>query len=89
LRLSTAPSDAIATGLILYDFRLDWPASFGPQVTSDAVAHELDWYLDWTVNDNFIVSFVAAYADPGAAVEQSSGRTDTFRYGMISVVYSY
>lgn len=54
-----------------------------PQVTSDAVAHELDWYLDWTVNDNFIVSFVAAYADP------ASGRTDTFRYGMISVVYSY
>lgn len=53
------------------------------------MAHELDWYLDWTVNDNFIVSFVAAYADPGAGVEQSSGRTDTFRYGMISVVYSY
>jgi hypothetical protein len=45
--------------------------------------------MDWTVNDNFIVSFVAAVADPGKAVEQSSGRSDTFIYGMIFAAYSY
>lgn len=89
LRVHTKPSEAISTGLILYDFLLDQPASFGSQVTSDAVAQELDWYMDWTVNDNFIVSFVAAVADPGKAVEQSSGRSDTFIYGMIFAAYSY
>ena len=39
--------------------------------------------MDWTVNDNFTVSFVVALAEPGEAVEQSSGRDDTFIYGMI------
>ena len=41
-------------------------------MTSDDVALELDWYMDWTVNDNFMLSFVAAVAEPGDAVEQSS-----------------
>ena len=73
LRVHATPNDAISTGLIFYDFLLDQPASFGPRVTSDDVAYELDWYMDWTVNDNFILSFVAAVADPGDAIEQSSG----------------
>jgi len=89
LRVHTTPTESISTGLIFFDFLLDQPASFGPQVTSDAVAYELDWYMDWTINDNFIISFVAAIADPGEAVEQSSGRTDTFVYGMIFAAYSY
>ena len=76
-------------GLILYDFQLDKPASFGPQVTSDDVAHELDWYMDWSVNDNVTLNFVAAFAEPGRAVEQSSDRTDTFYYGMIFAAYSF
>ncbi len=48
------------TGLIFYDFLLDEPASAG--VTSDKVAYELDWYMDWSLNDNFVFSFVAAVA---------------------------
>ena len=52
LRLHVTPIDAISTGLILYDFQLDKPASLGAQVTSDEVAYELDGYLDWSVNDN-------------------------------------
>ena len=89
LRVHTKPNDAISTGLIFYDFLLDHPASLGPLVTSDDVGYELDWYMDWTLNDNFIVSFVAAVAEPGDAIEQSSGRTDTFWYGMIFVAYSF
>jgi hypothetical protein len=45
--------------------------------------------MDWSVNDNFVMSFVAALAEPGDAVEASSGRTDTFLYGMIFVAYSF
>ena len=89
VRLHVAPNDAISTGLIFYDFLLDKPESLGPLVTSDDVAYELDWYMDWSVNDNLIISFVAAVADPGKAVEQSSGRTDTFLYGMIFAAYSF
>jgi hypothetical protein len=87
LRVHATPNDAIATGLIFYDFLLDQPVSAG--VISDEVAYELDWYMDWTINDNFVMSFVAAVAEPGDAVEQSSGRTDTFYYGMIFAAYSF
>jgi hypothetical protein len=87
LRVHATPSEAISTGLIFYDFILDNPASAG--VTSDDVAMELDWYMDWSINDNFLVSFVAAVAEPGDAVEQSSGRTDTFWYGMLFAAYSF
>ncbi len=64
LRVDATPTDAISTGLILYDFQLDKPASLGPQVTSDEVAYELDWYMEWSVNDNFSLSFVAAIRGP-------------------------
>jgi Alginate export len=87
LRVHTTPNDAISTGLIFYDFLLDQPGSAG--VTADDVAYELDWYMDWSMNDNFIVSFIAAVAEPGDAVEQSSGRTDTFYYGMVFAAYSF
>lgn len=89
LRIHTTPNDAVGTGLIFYDFLLDRPESFGPQVTSDQVGYELDWYLDWAINDHFTASFVAAVADPGKALEQSTGRTDKFYYGMVYVAYSY
>lgn len=87
VRVHAAPSEAISTGLIFYDFRLDNIESAG--VTSDAVATELDWYLDWSMNDHFVVSFVAAAAEPGDAIEQSSARTDTFWYGMVFAAYSF
>ena len=44
LRVHVTPRGDIATGLMLYDFQADEPASSG--VTSDDVARELDWYMD-------------------------------------------
>jgi len=87
LRVHTTPSDSIGMGLMLFDFTLDHPASAG--VTSDSVATELDWYMDWSVNDNVTLSFVVAYASPGAAVEQASGRSDNFFYGMAYAAYHF
>lgn len=89
LRLHVTPNDAISTGLIFYDFLFDRPASLGPQVTSDEVGYELDWYMEWSVNDQISLSFVAAVAEPGDGIEQSSGRSDTFYYGMIFAAYSF
>jgi hypothetical protein len=88
LRVHTKPTENIATGLMLFDFKLQH-RPVGPAFTSDDIATELDWYMDWTVNKNFILSFVAAIADPGDAVQQSSGRTDTFLYGMVFAAYSF
>jgi hypothetical protein len=89
VRLHLTPSESVSGGLIGYSFLLDQPASFAPGVTSDKLATELDAYVDWSLNDNIIVSFVAAFADPQEAAEQGYGRTSNFTYGMIYVAYSY
>lgn len=88
-RVHATPRENISTGLIYYDFRLDERASFDPLVTSDDIGQEIDWYMDWQVNEHFLLSFVVALAEPGTAIEQSTGRTDTFVYGMFFAAYQY
>jgi len=89
IRLHVTPSEALSGGIMGYKFLADQPASFGPGVTSDAIATEVDAYADWKLNSNFLVSFIAAFAHPEEAAEQGFGRTDDFTYGMIYVNYSY
>jgi alginate export protein len=89
VRVHTTPNDKIGTGIFLYKFLLDQPAALGAGVTSDDVATEFDWYMDWKLNQNFTVSFIAAFADPGKAVEQAFDRTQNFYYGMVYLAYSY
>jgi hypothetical protein len=89
VKLAVDPADNLVTGLIGYVFTLDQPASFGPGVSSKQVATELDWYADWSLNDNFTVSLVAAIAKPQDAVQQLTQRTKNFRYGMVYVSYAY
>jgi hypothetical protein len=79
------PSSSIGAGAIAYVFSLDQAGA----LTSKSLAFELDGYCDWKVNSNFILSFVAAYANPGAAVEQAFNRTKNFAYGMVYVAYAY
>ena len=89
VRLHATPSESIGTGLIFYKFFADQPASLGPQVVDKDIAFETDLYMDWKINSNFTLSVVAAFADPGKAVEQAFGRTKTFVYGMAYIGYSY
>jgi hypothetical protein len=89
VRLHVTPSESLSGGLIAYDFLLDQPETFAPGVTSDDVAYELDAYVDWKVNSNFTASFVFAYAEPGDAVEEGLGRTESLKYGMLYVSYAY
>jgi hypothetical protein len=58
-------------------------------VTAKDVASEIDLYTDWKLNDNFTISLVGAYADPGKAVQQYTGRTKNFVYGMVYVGYAF
>jgi hypothetical protein len=86
LRVHVKPSESVGGGLIGYAFRLD---QLPTGITSKDVATELDAYTDWSVNHNFIVSFVAAIAHPQAAATQAYNRTSNFTYGMIYVAYAY
>jgi hypothetical protein len=89
IRAHVAPNEAIGGGLMFFKFSLDHPQSLGPQVTSTDAAFEIDAYTDWKVNGNFTVSVVGAFADPGKAVQQFTGRTKNFAYGMVYVGYSF
>jgi len=89
VRLHVAPADNLGMGLIGYVFQADQPASYGAGITSKNLVNEIDWYADWKLNGNFTVSLVAAFASPQDAVKQYTGRTDSFKYGMVYVAYSY
>ena len=89
IRAHVAPNDSIGGGLMFFKFSLDHPESYGPGVTAKDAASEVDAYTDWKLNANFTVSVVVAYADPGKAVQQFTGRTKNFFYGMVYVAYSF
>ena len=89
VRAHLEPNEALSGGLLFFHFSLDHPESLGSQVTAKDVAFEVDAYSDWKVNSNFTLSLVGAYADPGKAVQQLTGRTKNFVYGMAYVAYSF
>jgi len=89
IRAHVEPSETLSGGLMFYNFTLDHPQALGPGVTASHALHELDAYTDWKLNDNFTLTFVGGYADPGKAVQQFSGRTKNFAYGMVYVAYSF
>ena len=89
VRVHTAPTKRLGTGVIVYQFFADHPASYGPGVTSRNLAFEVDVYADWSINDNFTLSLVGGGADPGEAVRQASGRTESFALGMLYLSYKY
>jgi hypothetical protein len=89
IRAQVAPREAVEGGVMFYRFTLDQPASLAPRVTSADLAFEFDTYIDWKINARFTASFVGAFANPGAAIQQAFGRTQNFVYGMAFLSYSY
>ena len=88
-RAHVSPTDAIGAGIIVYQFKADHPATYAPQVTARDLVFEVDAYTDWELNSKFTISFVGAFANPGRAVEQATGRTKNFTYGMVYVAYRF
>ena len=88
LRLHLSPTTSVSTGLVYYDFKLDQPGSYQGGVQSNDLATEINWYMDWSINDYFSVSLVGARNWPGAAVEEAFDRSDAFLYGMIYVIFN-
>jgi Alginate export len=89
IRAHVTPNDKVGGGLIFYDFRIDHPQALGATVTDNHAAFEGDLYIDWKLTRNLLMSVVTAFADPGTAVTQLTGRTKNFAYGMVYLAYSY
>jgi hypothetical protein len=89
IRVHVTPHERISGGLLFFNFNLDQPTAYGPNVTETDVAFEMNAYADWKLNRNFTVSLVGAFADPGKAVQQAADRTKNFAYGMAYIAYSY
>jgi hypothetical protein len=88
-RIHLTPSDAVGGGLLFFKFLADRPETFGPGVASDKLAFEMDAYADWKINANFTLSLVAAFANPQEGVQEATGRTANFGYGMAYVAYAF
>ena len=82
-------SDAVGSGVIFYKFENDQPETFGPGVASTDVGTETDFYVDWKLTSNFSLSLLGAFASPGPAAEEATGRTKSFKYGMLYLGYSF
>lgn len=89
LRIHTEPRDSIGTGLIYFDYSLDQPGSYQGGVSSSDLAKEINWYMDWSPNERLTFSFVLARNNPGPAVEEAFGRSETFKYAMVFMSFSY
>jgi hypothetical protein len=87
--VQVTPNDSLGGGLLFFKFNLDRLPAMVPGLTNTDVALEIDAYVDWQVNANFTLSVVGAFADPGKAVQQATGRTRNFAYGMVYVGYSF
>jgi len=75
--------------VLLYKFTLDEPRAAGINVTASDIAVEADVYADWKLNGNVTLNLVGAFANPGDAVQQKTGRTQNFSYGMVYITYSF
>lgn len=76
VHLAATPSDTVGVGAIYYHFDLDKNNYFGTPVTSKDFADEVNFYVDWTVNDNIYIGAVAAAAFPDSGAKQAFGDND-------------
>ncbi len=73
IHLAATPNDKVGIGAIYYHFDLDKNNYFGTPVTSRDFADEINFYIDWTLNDNVYIGAVAAAAFPGSGAKQAFG----------------
>ena len=87
IRVKLQPKKTITVNAMLYQFTLDQPASFG--VTSKDWGNELNFTVDWTVNDHVTVTGVIAELFPGDGAKQfvGGGPTDNWAHAMLYIYY--
>ena len=83
LRLHMQPTADIGTGIIFFDYRLDQRGSYQGGVSSNDLAREFNWYMDWRAFKMLSFSFVLARNAPRAAVKEAFDRDKPFLYMML------
>ena len=78
VHLSAQPLESVATGLIYYHFDLAEKNYFGTPVSDKDFADEVNFYVDWTVNDNLLIGALYGAAWPGKAAEEVFGDDEVF-----------
>lgn len=89
LRLQLFPNDGVVLNAIYYDFKLDQPNIFGDPVESTDWGDEINLAADWSLNEQWFLSFVGGWLDPGKAAINWAGGDETWVYGMIYASFSY
>jgi len=87
LRLKVQPTKELTFNLLYYNFKIDQPASLG--ITSDDWGDEVNFTVDWQVNEHLYVMGVLAALFPGKGAEQWVGGDADWRHSMVYVMYSW
>lgn len=89
LGLNLAPSEALSTGILFYDFSLDEKNYYGDALASDEFAQEIDIYVDYSVNDNLFLTATLAWATPGDAGKELFGNDKDSYLAQVAAYLSF
>jgi hypothetical protein len=87
VRLKIQPQEELTLNLLYYNFTIDQPASLG--ITSDDWGDEVNFTVDWQVNDNLYLIGVLAALFPGTGAEQWVGGDKNWLHSMLYLTYSW
>jgi len=87
LSLKVHPTKDLMIGLFILRFTIDQPESIG--VESTHYADEIDFVVDWKINNSFSTSFVLADAIPGKAAAEHLGGNKNWLLGMLYGKYTF
>jgi hypothetical protein len=87
-RLKVEPLEGVVVSLFYYQFSLDEPSSFSPDVTSDDFGDEVNLTVDWEATDRLYVIGVLGQLAPGDAAEEWTGGDKDWKYAMLYVSFT-
>jgi hypothetical protein len=87
VRFTLTPAESLALNALYYRFTLDRPVSFG--ALSDDWGDELDFTVDWQVDDRVSLTGVIGALRPGDGAEQIVGGGRDWLHAMLLVSYSW
>lgn len=87
--LNLQPSEALATGILFYDFSLDEKNYYGTSVSDDKFAQEIDLYADYSLTDNLFLTATLAWATPKGAAKQSFANDEDSYLAQLAVYLSF
>ncbi len=89
LGLNLQPSEALATGILFYDFSLDEQNLYGTPVADDSFAQEINIYVDYSITDNLFLTGTLAWASPKDGAKDYFGSGDDSYLGQIAAYLSF